>query len=73
MLPGVAATVRELATANVIVTAAALLVVCACDSAANTRLSVSAAITKVTFLNDFNITLHNLVLISVRALRQQHF
>src|ERR1700732_5080143 len=31
MLLGVAATVRELLTANVMVTAAALLVVCACD------------------------------------------
>ena len=31
MLPGVAATVMELLTANVIVTAAALLVVWACD------------------------------------------
>jgi hypothetical protein len=31
MLPGVAVTVRELATANVIDTAAALLVVCARD------------------------------------------
>lgn len=43
MLPGVAVTVRELATANVIVTAAALLLVCACDSAADITLSVSAA------------------------------
>jgi hypothetical protein len=31
MLLGVAATVMELLTANVMVTAAALLVVCACD------------------------------------------
>ena len=31
MLPGVAATVMELLTANVMVTAAALLVVCACN------------------------------------------
>src|ERR1700719_1111705 len=43
MLLGVAATVRELATANVMLTAAALLVVCACDSAADMRLSVSIA------------------------------
>jgi hypothetical protein len=55
MLLGVAATVRELATANVMLTAAALLVVCACDWTADMRLSVSIVVAKVTFLKDFKL------------------
>jgi hypothetical protein len=50
ILLGVAATVRELATANVRLTAAALLVVWAGDSAADMRLNVTAAMTEVTCL-----------------------
>jgi hypothetical protein len=55
MLLGVAATVMELLTANVRVTAAALLVDWARDRGTDNKLSVSTAITSVTFFKIFNL------------------
>jgi hypothetical protein len=55
MLPGVAVTVRELATVKVIATAAALLAVCACNGVTDTRFIVSAPIIKVTFLKNVKV------------------
>ena len=55
MLPGVADTVIELLTANVMVTAAGLLVACACNWAGGVRLSERAAMTKVAFLKNFKL------------------
>jgi hypothetical protein len=57
MLPGVAATVRELLTAKVMVTAAALLVIWAFDSGMDKRLSASATMTQLTFLEVFKLKL----------------
>jgi hypothetical protein len=55
MLLGVAATVMELLTANVMVTAAALLVACACNRGAENKLSVTTATANVTFFKIFNL------------------
>jgi hypothetical protein len=55
MLPGVAATVRELLTAKVKVTAAALLVVWAFELATDKMLRASAAMKKANFLMVFKL------------------